>query len=201
MRGNPDERRAKRERKAQERAELEAARQFDAARRAEAQARAAFDASPPGRARLAKQSGQRFFQIVLPIEDVDRTWMAKFAHEMDTRVLDTSDAVGVTLTAIEDEGWELVTAGFTFRETAQASRDKFLASGQQIATIGQTLGVYLFKAVEEASPWAPRDAGAWECMLCNARLSGRVEALQHADQAHPEVPIEEARAAVRQCPT
>lgn len=107
---------------------------------------AAFNASPPGQARVAKESGQRFFQIVLPIENLDRTWIAKFAHEMDTRVKDTSDVVGAVLTAVEDEGWELIQAGYVFRETGGASRDKFLASGQQIAVMGDTLGVYLFKA-------------------------------------------------------
>jgi hypothetical protein len=106
---------------------------------------AAFNASPPGQARIAKQSGQRFFQIVMPIENVDRTWTAKLSHEMHTRVKDTSDVVGAILTAVEDEGWELIQAGYVFRETGGASRDKFLASGQQIAVLGDTLGVYLFK--------------------------------------------------------
>jgi len=31
---------------------------------------------------------------------------------------------------IEDEGWELFSAGFVFRETGQVSRDKLLASGR-----------------------------------------------------------------------
>jgi len=148
LRSSPEERQAKAAAKEAERGrqdELRAAEQAEQQRAAE---QAAFDASPPGQARAAKQNGQRYFQIAIPLEDVDRTWMAKFSHEMTTRVLDTSDAVGITLTAIEDEGWELISSGFTFRETAQASRDKFLASGQQIATIGQTLGFYLFRAAE-----------------------------------------------------
>jgi hypothetical protein len=97
---------------------------------------------------LAKQAGQRFFQLILPIENVDRTWLAKFSHEMTTRVRDTGDIVGASLTAVADEGWELVTAGYVFRQTGGASRDKFLASGQQIAVIGDTLGVYLFRTVD-----------------------------------------------------
>ena len=107
---------------------------------------AAFNASPPGQARLARQTGQRFFQLVLPIENVDRSWLAKISHEMNTRVKETNDVVGAVLTAVEDEGWELVEAGYVFRETGGASRDKLLASGQQIAVIGDTLGIYLFKA-------------------------------------------------------
>jgi hypothetical protein len=146
LRSSPEERQAKaaaREAERERQAELLAAAQVEGRHAAE---QAAFNASPPGQARAAKQNGQRYFQIAIPLEDVDRTWMSKFSHEMTTRVSDTSDAVGITLTAIEEEGWELVNAGFTFRETAQASRDKFLASGQQIATIGQTLGFYLFRA-------------------------------------------------------
>jgi hypothetical protein len=108
--------------------------------------KAAFDASPPGQARIAKQTGQRFFQLVLPIENVDRTSLAKLSHNMDTRVRDTSDVVGALLTAVDDEGWDLIEAGYVFRQTGGASRDKFLASGQQIAVMGDTLGVYLFKA-------------------------------------------------------
>lgn len=146
LRSSPEERQAKAAQKETERqrqAELRAAQQVEAQRQHELQVWAG---SPPGLAQQARQAGQRFFQLILPLEDVDRTWMAKFSHEMDTRVQDLSDAVGVTLTAVEAQGWELVTAGFIFRETAQASRDKFLASGQQIATIGQTLGIYLFKS-------------------------------------------------------
>jgi hypothetical protein len=64
---------------------------------------------------------------------------------MDTRVKDTSDVVGALLTAIEAEGWEFVEAGYIFRQTGGASRDKFMASGQQIAVMGDTVGVYLFR--------------------------------------------------------
>jgi hypothetical protein len=148
LRSSPEDREAKAAAREQERtrqAEVRAAAQVEQRRQED---RAAFDASPPGLARIARQSGQRYFQFAMALEDVDRTWIAKFSHEMTTRVLDTSDVVGATLTAIEDEGWELINSGFTFRETAQASRDKFLASGQQIATIGQTLGFYLFRAAD-----------------------------------------------------
>jgi len=131
--------------KAQAREEREQQKAAAKTTAAEEAARAAFNASPPGRARLARDADQRFFQLTLPIENVDRTWMAKFSHEMNTRVKDTGDAVGATLTAVEDEGWELIEAGYVFRQTGSASRDKMLASGQQIAIQGNTLGVYLFR--------------------------------------------------------
>ena len=133
-------------RTAEEKALRQEAKQHEQEQKRLAAERAAFDASPPGQARLAKQAGQRFFQVVLPIENVDRDWFSKLAHEMNTRVKDTSDVVGALLTAIEDEGWELIQAGYVFRETGGATRDKFLASGQQVAVVGDTLGIYLFKA-------------------------------------------------------
>lgn len=120
--------------------------------RREGQAEDTFAKSPPGKARRARTAGQRYFQVELDIENVDRTGLAKLGHEMTTAVRSTSDGVGAMLTAIEDEGWELVTAGFTFRPTHAASRDKALVSGQQIAISGQTVGVYLFRLREEASP-------------------------------------------------
>lgn len=132
----------------EEKAQREAEKRRQQEQNRLAQDQAAFNASPPGQARLAKQAGQRFFQLILPIENVDRTWLAKFSHEMTTRVRDTGDIVGASLTAVADEGWELVTAGYVFRQTGGASRDKFLASGQQIAVIGDTLGVYLFRTVD-----------------------------------------------------
>jgi hypothetical protein len=125
---------------------LQEQKQREAEQKLAAAEKAAFDASPPGQARIAKQAGQRFFQVLIPIENVDRTILAKLSHEMDTRVKDTSDVVGALLTAIEDEGWEFVEAGWVFRQTGSASRDKFLASGQKIAVMGDTLGVYLFRA-------------------------------------------------------
>lgn len=148
LRKSPEERQAKaaeRDEARKRQTELRAEQKAEQQRAAQ---QAAFDASPPGQARRARQSGQRYFQFSMAIENVDRTWLAKFTHEMNTRVLDTSDAVGATLTAIEDEGWELINSGFAFREMAQASRDKMLASGQQIATIGTMLGFYLFRVTE-----------------------------------------------------
>jgi len=134
---------------AQQAAELarnEEERRKEMARKEEERRAKQFEQTPPGRARLARRNGQRFFQVVLSVEKVDRTWLAKLSHEMDTRVDHTGDVIGAVLTEIEDEGWELVQAGFAFRQTGHASRDKFLASGQQVAVMGETVGVYLFKA-------------------------------------------------------
>ncbi len=137
---------AQRAARAEERSKQMAAKAEQRAAQEAAAAEAAFLGTPQGQARTARQNGQRFFQVLLPVENVDRTWLAKFSHEMHTRVRDSGDLVGQILSSIEDEGWELIEAGFTFRHTGQASRDKFLASGQQIAVMGDTVGVYLFRA-------------------------------------------------------
>jgi hypothetical protein len=146
LRRTAEEKESKREEKERERADKQAQTEREAEERRLAAEKAAFDASPPGQARIAKLVGQRFFQTIIPIENVDRTMLAKASHDMQTRVKDTSDIVGALLTAIEAEGWEFVEAGYVFRQTGGASRDKFLASGQQIAVMGETLGVYLFRA-------------------------------------------------------
>lgn len=69
----------------------------------------------------------------------------------------TSDPVAI-LNAVCREGWELLNGSFVFVEEGQQSRDKFAASGQNIATKGRTVGYYLFKRCEKhrresANPW------------------------------------------------
>jgi hypothetical protein len=50
-----------------------------------------------------------------------------------------------TLAAIEAVGWRLEHVGYVFVVTSESSRDKLLASGQQVAVSGRTLGIYLFR--------------------------------------------------------
>ncbi len=63
------------------------------------------------------------------------------------------------LNAICRERWKLVNGSFVFVEEGQQSRDKFMSSGQNVATKGTTFGYYLFKRCEanrrepEAAPW------------------------------------------------
>jgi Protein of unknown function (DUF2510) len=141
----PTARQAKKERKRQEKASRDAAREAEEEQQDQEPAEAAFNASPIGRARAAKSAGQRFFQVVIPIENVNRGALDYLVHTMNTLVT-AGDEVGPMLTAIEDEGWELISSGFFFRQTGAASRDKMLASGQQIAVLGDSCGVYLFRA-------------------------------------------------------
>jgi hypothetical protein len=50
--------------------------------------------------------------------------------------------------AVCSEGWELVNGSFVFVEQGQQSRDKFMSSGQNVATKGCTVGYYLFRRSE-----------------------------------------------------
>jgi len=56
----------------------------------------------------------------------------------------TSDPSDV-LNAVCREGGELVNGSFVFVEEGQQSRDKFMASGQNVAIKGTTVGYYLLK--------------------------------------------------------
>ncbi|PKL31225.1 hypothetical protein CVV43_03695 [Candidatus Saccharibacteria bacterium HGW-Saccharibacteria-1] len=104
-----------------------------------------FNASPIGRAQQAYKDGLGYYQTSFDLEGVGRNTLNILSHSMNTQIKQTSDPVGAILTAIEKEGWDLIQAGFTFRQTHQDSRDKLLASGQQVAITGQTVGLYLFR--------------------------------------------------------
>jgi hypothetical protein len=62
----------------------------------------------------------------------------------DTTSTKTTDLSSV-LNSVSREGWDLVNGSFVFVEQGQESRDKFLASGQNVAIKGTTVGYYLFK--------------------------------------------------------
>jgi hypothetical protein len=56
-----------------------------------------------------------------------------------------------------------VNGSFVFVEQGQESRDKFMASGQNLAIKGTTVGYYLFKRCEDnrrdaGNPWDSADA-------------------------------------------
>jgi hypothetical protein len=70
----------------------------------------------------------------------------------------TADPVAI-LNSVCHEGWELVNGSFVFVEEGQQSRDKFLASGQNVAIKGTTVGYYLFRRRDEnrrelTEPWS-----------------------------------------------
>ena len=103
---------------------------------------AAFSASPVGKARQAYEDGLKYYQVSFDLERVGTNSVSVMARR---QIKSTCDPVGAILTAIDDGGWQLIQAGYTFRQTHQDSRDKFLSSGQQVAITGQTVGLYLFR--------------------------------------------------------
>jgi hypothetical protein len=105
---------------------------------------ARFWESPYGQARRAKLAGHRYFQTEMWI---DSTYQDSTTPGISTTTRRNSSLTEI-LTHVETEGWELIHAGFVFREAGQVSRDKFLSSGQQVATTGTTFGIYLFRATD-----------------------------------------------------
>lgn len=100
--------------------------------------------SPAGRARTAFERGDRIFQCSFDVMSQQAIIAIMIGS---TTSKNTSDPTQ-TLNAVCREGWELVTASFVFVEEGQQSRDKFLASGQNVAVKGRTMGYYVFKRNE-----------------------------------------------------
>ena len=100
--------------------------------------------TPLGMATTAKEDGNGFFEIELEIGSSKRTvafGSADFGQHKK------SDYTGL-LSQIEGVGWRLEHVGYYFMITGETSRDKFLASGQNTAVNGKTMGVYLFRNAE-----------------------------------------------------
>ena len=129
----------RREREAQ--AAREAAAAEERARAAkEAKARAAWLASPVGSATAAKEAGERFLELQLPVGG--HIGEASWGTSTGTRTVASSASV---LGQIEEVGWRLEHASYFFMVTGESSTDRFFNTGQEIAVSGQTIGVYLFR--------------------------------------------------------
>lgn len=124
--------------------------------KARAAAEEAFLGSPVGRATAARAEGAGFFHVELEMSEV--------GHPNLDLLVGYSGAPGVerkaaghgdVLAQIEDIGWRLEHVGYVYVETGQVSRDKLLSSGQQVATLGKTIGHFLFRRAEPASPLGP----------------------------------------------
>jgi hypothetical protein len=130
--------------RADRRAERKAAR---ADRRADAKARhemLALARSPAGKARAAFERGDQVFQCSFDVMSQQPVIVIMVGSATTKKTNDTTE----TLNAVSREGWELITGSFVFVEEGQQSRDKFLSSGQNVATKGRTMGYYLFKRNE-----------------------------------------------------
>lgn len=123
----------------------------------------AFFRSPAGRARDAFEEGDHVFQYAIDVMSQQAIIVAMMGSTTRQK---TNDPV-VILNSVCREGWELVNGSFVFVEEGQQSRDKFMASGQNVATKGTTMGYYLFKRCEAnrqeaGNPWEQGAAGPVE---------------------------------------
>jgi hypothetical protein len=130
-----------------------------------------FLASPAGSARAAFDSGDRLFQFFMDVKDTKPVVIPMVGARTTTK---TADPVAI-LNSVCNEGWELVNGSFVFHELGSESRDKFLASGQNVAVRGTIIGYYLFKRCEENRKTSPDtwDVPAIEraCPHCGASMS------------------------------
>ncbi len=62
----------------------------------------------------------------------------------------TQSHAGV-LAAVEGIGWKLEHVGHVVVVTGESRRDKFMATGQQTAVSGETIGIYLFRHTDAAT--------------------------------------------------
>src|SRR5947208_14871814 len=114
-----------------------------------------FFKSPAGLARVAFETGARVFQYSLDVLKTQAVVVKMVgAYAGPTSTTDPS----AILNSVCNEGWELVNGSFVFLELGSESRDKFLASGQQVAVKGSIVGYYLFKRceanrLESVEPW------------------------------------------------
>jgi hypothetical protein len=119
----------------------EAAAQADAMRQAEEQRnREAFLATPVGAATAARDAGQAFFEVQLEV--ARHTGTAGFGTASGEHTTASSAA---TLEEIEKLGWHLEHAGYYYMITRETSTDRFMATGDNTAVSGRTIGVYLFR--------------------------------------------------------
>ena len=133
-------------------------------------ARRAFVGSPAGQARTAFERGDRVFQFYMDVKNTKPVVMPMVGATTTTR---TADPV-VILNSVCHEGWDVVNGSFVFHELGSESRDKFLASGQNVAVRGTIIGYYLFRRseankIKTNDPWAIAGLER-HCPACGQRM-------------------------------
>ena len=129
-----------------------AAKAAEQAAKEQEQAYQAWLASPVGQATAARDGGAQFFQIDLDLTAMERSaWAAADAKSgynvTERRKGNHADTLG----QIDTVGWRLEHAGYVFIQTGQVSRDKMLASGQEVGVQGRVTGIYLFRRAPETA--------------------------------------------------
>lgn len=103
-----------------------------------------FLASPVGQAQTAFERGDHVFQYSINVMTQQAIIVAMVGSSTSKKTTDPAEVLNAVCAA----GWELVNGSFVFVEEGQQSRDKFLASGQNVAVKGTTYGYYLFRRCE-----------------------------------------------------
>ena len=137
---NEDERAKRAANEATRRAELEKTLQENRAANAKAKADAAALESPIQQAKLSYERGDLLFQVSLDIEDIGVLMRPMVSADTDRRSTDVS----ATLNAILAEGWSFHSFSTTFVNEGEVSRDRLLATDQQVAVRGRIVGTYVF---------------------------------------------------------
>ena len=137
---SPEEQAAADAEKARKRAEAEKGKAEQQAQR-ELQR---FLTTPQGQARTAFENGDVVFQVDFPVMTQSAEVVAMVGAFTSKKSNDSTE----TLNAIVREGWDLLTGSFVFVIHGEESRDKFMASGQNVAVKGETRGYYVFRRDE-----------------------------------------------------
>lgn len=103
--------------------------------------------SPVERAQAAFEHGDQLFQCAIDVMNQQAVIVAMIGSATNKTSTDPSDI----LNAVCGQGWELVNGSFVFVTEGEQSRDKFLASGQNVAVKGRTVGYYLFRRATRGS--------------------------------------------------
>jgi repressor of nif and glnA expression len=135
--GGSDNRQA---RKAAEKAETEQRKAVAHQYKEKVKEEERFRESPAGKARVSYQRGDNLFQVSFDIEKVQAN-VAVMVSAFTTR---SANDVSEVLNSIVAEGWDFSTLSTAFVSEGEESRDKFLASGQQVAIRGRLVGTYVF---------------------------------------------------------
>ena len=143
--------------KADDRAGRERQKADEKVAKERAVAEEAFLRSPVGRATGARADAAGFFHVELEMSEVGRSNLDLLGGYSGAPGVERKrGGHGGVLAQIEDVGWRLEHVGYVYVETGQVSRDKLLSSGQQVATLGKTVGHFLFRRAEPAAPEDPR---------------------------------------------
>lgn len=134
---SPDDRAA---RKAVEKAETERRKSAEREAKEVAKHQQRFMESPAGKARMSYQRGDQIYQVSFDIENVK----ANVAIMMNAFTTRSANDVSEVLNSVIAEGWDFCTLSTTFVSEGEELRDKFMASGQQVAIRGRVVGTYVF---------------------------------------------------------